>query len=129
MKLGERLRELRHQQGMTLVKLAEICPLSLTYLSEIERGMKRPSLEALGHIARALETTIPNIFFDVDEYGPLTAQALPPGLPEMITAYGPVPPEWLNLLCKIEIEGRRPQTATDWAEIYLHLKSKLGETL
>jgi len=52
--LGEELRRFREERGFTLEDLAARAGLSISYLSEIERGRKNPSLKALDQVCRAL---------------------------------------------------------------------------
>jgi transcriptional regulator with XRE-family HTH domain len=51
---GEQIRALREERGYTLQDLARRANLSLSYLSEIERGSKRPSLKTIDKLASAL---------------------------------------------------------------------------
>jgi len=51
---GKRIRELREERGYSLQDLAQKAAVSISYLSEIERGAKRPSLKTLEKISRAL---------------------------------------------------------------------------
>ncbi len=51
---GERIRALREERGYTLQDLAKRANLSLSYLSEIERASKRPSLKTIEKLANAL---------------------------------------------------------------------------
>ncbi|MQL52147.1 helix-turn-helix domain-containing protein [Desulfofundulus thermobenzoicus] len=51
---GEKIRSLREERGYTLQDLARRANLSLSYLSEIERGSKRPSLKTIDKLAAAL---------------------------------------------------------------------------
>lgn len=53
--LGSYIREQREKSAMSLRKLAERAGVSNPYLSQIERGVRRPSAEILKAIARALE--------------------------------------------------------------------------
>jgi XRE family transcriptional regulator, fatty acid utilization regulator len=52
--LGLKLKSLRQAKGLTLQALAGRCGLSVSYLSEIEKGKKYPKAEKLIAIARAL---------------------------------------------------------------------------
>lgn len=56
-RIGARVRRLRHARGLTLVQLAESAELSHPFLSQLERGLARPSIGSLERIARALETS------------------------------------------------------------------------
>ena len=54
-RLGEKLRELRKERGLTLEKLADLAGLSKSYLWELEnRESQRPSAEKLTALADAL---------------------------------------------------------------------------
>ncbi|CAK0745340.1 XRE family transcriptional regulator [Azospirillaceae bacterium] len=56
--LGERIRKLRLEKGLTLEKLAEKVDSSKSYIWEIEnKSIARPSAEKLRFIAMALDTT------------------------------------------------------------------------
>jgi|SRR3990172_6639244 len=48
------IERLRRERGMTREALAEASGVSPSYLSEVERGFKRPSTDVLAAIARAL---------------------------------------------------------------------------
>lgn len=51
---GEEIRRVREERGYSLVELAEKAGVSVSYLSEIERGAKKPSLKVLERIAQSL---------------------------------------------------------------------------
>ncbi len=53
-RIGAGVRRLRHARGLTLVQLAEAAGLSHPFLSQLERGLARPSIGSLERIARAL---------------------------------------------------------------------------
>lgn len=69
--LGERLRQLRKRRHLTLARLAGGCGLSVGYLSQIERGLAEPSINALFSIARHLGVTVQWFFAG-------EAEAVPP---------------------------------------------------
>lgn len=56
-RLGERIRTLRHAQGLTLVQLAAATDLSHSFLSQVERGRARLSMSSLFRVATTLGTT------------------------------------------------------------------------
>lgn len=57
--LGEKIRQLRKAQGLTLDKLAELAESSKSYIWELEnKNPPRPSAEKLTKIAEKLGTTI-----------------------------------------------------------------------
>jgi transcriptional regulator with XRE-family HTH domain len=49
------LRSLRQEAGISQEELAHRSGLHRTYISQLERGLKSPSLDALESLARALE--------------------------------------------------------------------------
>lgn len=56
-RLGAHLRGLRKARGLTLTQLAEAAELSHPFLSQLERGLARPSMASLERLARALGTS------------------------------------------------------------------------
>lgn len=52
--LGQAVRNLRHQRGLTIEALAASAGIHPTYLSGIERGRHNPSWERLCDLAAAL---------------------------------------------------------------------------
>jgi len=60
--LGEFIREQRNVGQMSLRKLSELAGVSNPYLSQIERGMRKPSAEILQQIARALEISAETLY-------------------------------------------------------------------
>jgi transcriptional regulator with XRE-family HTH domain len=57
--LGEKLRRLRKEKGLTLDQLAELTDSSKSYIWELEnKNPPRPSAEKLAKIAEKLETTL-----------------------------------------------------------------------
>jgi transcriptional regulator with XRE-family HTH domain len=54
-KLGNRVRELRKQRGWTQERLEEHSGLDRTYISDIERGVRNPSVKSLEKLAKALK--------------------------------------------------------------------------
>ncbi len=51
--IGPRLRALRHDRGLTLEALAEETGISVSTLSRVESGVRRPTLDLLIPLARA----------------------------------------------------------------------------
>ena len=56
-RLGRQIRQLRQEQGLTLVALAGLTRLSHPFLSQLERGLARPSMGSLERIATALHSS------------------------------------------------------------------------
>ena len=60
--LGEYLREQRDSAGLSLRQLAEQTGVSNPYLSQIERGLRRPSAEVLQQLAKALRISAEQLY-------------------------------------------------------------------
>ena len=61
---GRRLRELRKEHGLTQEALAEAADLSGNYISELELGLKVPSLTILVRLSQALDVAPPDLLRD-----------------------------------------------------------------
>ena len=83
--VGEALRRRRQAQGRTLREVAAAAGVSLTYLSEVERGRKEASSEVLEAICSALDLILADLLFEVAET--LAAAAAAP-----VPAIGFLPP-------------------------------------
>src|SRR6476661_1627397 len=60
--LGEFIRDQRRIGHLSLRKLSEMAGISNPYLSQIERGLRKPSAEILQQIARALEISSETLY-------------------------------------------------------------------
>jgi transcriptional regulator with XRE-family HTH domain len=60
--VGQRIRSLRERQGLTLRALAKRCGLSITAISQIERGENSPTVSSLHMLAAALGVSIIDLF-------------------------------------------------------------------
>ncbi len=55
--IGNRIRSFRQERGLTLGQLAQKAGISASYLSTIERGLKKPSIPVLRQISEALHVS------------------------------------------------------------------------
>ena len=62
--LGKRIRESRIKKGYTQKNLADRAKIGIVYLSEIERGIKMPSLTIFIKIINALEVSADYVLRD-----------------------------------------------------------------
>lgn len=60
--LGEFIREQRRRDRLSLRKLSELAGISNPYLSQIERGLRKPSAEILQAIARGLRISAETLY-------------------------------------------------------------------
>lgn len=63
--VGERIRAIRNDAGISQVDLATLATLHVANLGKIERGITNPSLATLARIATALDTTTAELVQDV----------------------------------------------------------------
>jgi transcriptional regulator with XRE-family HTH domain len=61
-RLGARVRELRRSRGLTLKALGREAGLSHPFLSQLERGLARPSVGSVERIAQALEVPVSSLW-------------------------------------------------------------------
>ena len=111
--VGERLRTLRLQQGLTQRELARRVAggVDLSYISLIERGEQLPSLKVLQRLGSALGASLKE-FFD-----PLPVVSKKPDLPHhpLWRNLQKVPPEDLPILSAIiRVLARRRTGKTDY---------------
>jgi len=59
--IGQRLRALRKERGLTQDKLGELAGLSGKFIGEVERGQKSISIDSLYAVAVALQTPLRNL--------------------------------------------------------------------
>lgn len=60
--LGDYLREQRQSARLSLRQLSELAGISNPYLSQIERGLKKPSAEILQQLAKGLEVSAESLY-------------------------------------------------------------------
>ena len=84
--IGEFIRDLRRNARISLRELADRAGVSNPYLSQIERGLRKPSAEVLAQIAGALRVSTPLMYLragllnEKDSQGVLAAIAADPDL-------------------------------------------------
>lgn len=85
--LGDYLREQRLSHRLSLRQLSELAGISNPYLSQIERGLKRPSAEILQQLAKGLEVSAETLYVKagiLDEHS--AAEAAPTTVRDAIAA-------------------------------------------
>ena len=123
--LGAKLRVLRKKHNYTLADVGNRTGLSVSFLSDIERGRARPSLDTLEKLAACYDTTVNDLLAGVD-IGSASTTSYPPGFAEFLRETD-VDEELVGLLLRVERRARRrAQTPEDWREDYYSLKKILG---
>ena len=64
--LGKRIRALRLKKGWNQEALAFEANVNKNYISDLERGMRKPSLTILRRISHALEISLSELFIGID---------------------------------------------------------------
>jgi len=64
MVIGERLRALREQKGLSLGDIEKRSGLKRPYMSRVEHGHTVPSIDSLERMARALEVSLCEVFYE-----------------------------------------------------------------
>jgi transcriptional regulator with XRE-family HTH domain len=79
--LGDFIRQQRERSALSLRKLADRAGISNPYLSQIERGLRRPSADILKSLARALSISAETLY---ERAGLLDGRSVP----DVVTAIG-----------------------------------------
>ncbi len=79
--LGEFIRQQRERANLSLRRLAEKAEISNPYLSQIERGIRKPSAEILKNLSKALEISANSLYskaglIDDETAGPTVTEAI-----------------------------------------------------
>jgi transcriptional regulator with XRE-family HTH domain len=65
--LGLEIQRYRREMNWSQEYLAEVTGLHRTYISQLERGLKSPSVRVLSHITKALGLTMSDFLKGVEE--------------------------------------------------------------
>lgn len=71
MLIGERIRQLREQKGLSQGDIEKVSGLLRCYISRVERGHTIPSLDTLERFAAALDMPLYRLFYSGDQAPPL----------------------------------------------------------
>jgi transcriptional regulator with XRE-family HTH domain len=102
--LGSFIREQRGTARLSLRRLSELAGISNPYLSQIERGLRRPSAEILQQIAKALRISAETLYVQA---GILEAPVGAPDLTRAIMADQTISEEQKQALVRIYLSIRR----------------------
>lgn len=69
--IGEKINELRSSKGMTLKELGDMANLSVSYLSQAERGLTSITINSLKKIAQALDVDLRYFFTPPESRRPM----------------------------------------------------------
>jgi len=97
--VGRRLKESRQKLGLTQEQLAERAGLHYSYIGQVERGDKNPSLKSLYRLAGALNVGIDYLLEEDGSYRDRTAADLL--LSELISLLKDRPEEDVRLVLQV----------------------------
>lgn len=127
MRLGNELRHLRKLRRLTLLEVSEQTGLSVSFLSDIERGRTNPSLESLEKLAGCYGVSFNEIFEDAKFGQSQDLKIYPPGFEAFLETMPDVDEEMRELILRVEHRAqRRSETKEDWIQLYYSLKTLLG---
>jgi transcriptional regulator with XRE-family HTH domain len=102
--LGEFIREQRSNARLSVRRLSDMAGISNPYLSQIERGLRRPSAEILQQIAKALRISAETLYIRA---GILEAREVEGSLTEAILAEPSLRDDQKQTLLRIYVSFRR----------------------
>lgn len=128
MDLGSKLKNIRKNiKGYTLQEVFEGTEISVSFLSDMERGKTKPSLETLQKLANFYQVNLSDLL-DEDQENKLEQKDLyPPGLRELLQEDANLDPEVIEVMLTMERRAKRkPETKDQWREYYYSLKYMMG---
>lgn len=125
MNLGEKLRMLRKStRELTLVEVAKQTGLSVSFLSDLERGQTRPSLDTLEKLSKFYSVNINELIETINTDG--KNRKLPPGLQKLLEITK-IDDDILDLMLTAEQRSKvQPKSKEDWEKYYYSFKILLG---
>lgn len=126
--LGQRVRALRQGQKLSLSEVARLSGVSKGYLSQVERSpTARPSAATLFAIARALGTTVAELFEGKDPEGRRAAAIEISDSLREFCEEAELPPVDIEMLAGIRYRGASPRTKEDWRFLYESIRRSVGK--
>ena len=124
MKLGDRIRALREDLGISQAELARRAEITKGYMSQIESNQApRPSGAVLFGLAQALGVTVADLLGK-------RIEPVDHNVPESLRAFAmqeDLPSQDVEMLAQIKFRGQQPQRAEDWRYIYESIKRTIRE--
>ena len=120
MLLSEKLRRTRIKLGLTLKDVNSLSGLSVSFLSEIERGKTNPSYETIQKLSKCYKVPIKDLL-------PEENRAIPDSLKEAKEQIK-IPDEIIDLMLQVELRSEKKlDSKEDWLQLYYSVKTLLGE--
>jgi len=128
MELGEKLKGIRKNlRNYTLQKVFEETGISVSFLSDMERGKTKPSIETLQKLANFYQVNLSDLLEDSQDNKMENRDLYPPGLRELMNEDVNLDPEVVEVMLTMERRAKRkPETKDQWREYYYSLKFMMG---
>lgn len=124
MSVGRKLRELRKTYHYTLKDVKERTGLSISFLSDVERGQTKPSLDSLQKLAVCYQVGTSDLLEDADSVA--AKPVYPPGFVEFLQDVS-ITEDMKEVLLTVERYSRkRAQVKEEWLQYYYTLKQIMG---
>lgn len=112
--IGQRIKKIRKQKGLSLTELATLANISKSYLSNIERNLnKNPSIHFLVKLSKPLDVSIEYLLTGIEDEDNLVEEK------EFL-----LDKEWQNMFEKAIKEGMKKE---DFREYINYIKFKIWE--
>jgi XRE family transcriptional regulator, regulator of sulfur utilization len=124
MSLGGNLKVLRKNKNLTLSKVSDDTNISVSFLSDVERGRTNPSLDTLVRLANYYKVPVSELVEEDDDPPAFSdKELLPKGLKEMIEIDGEIEPEIVDIMLRMEHRAKiKPETKEQWRHYYHTIK-------
>lgn len=103
-KIGHRVKVSRKEENLSQEALAEKCATTSRYLSDIENGKCRPSLDLLARICVALDVSIDSLLYDSPI--PYTGYLVKNSIPEKVNKLNKQSLIFLDRMLDLLLEGQ-----------------------
>ncbi|RJQ45010.1 MAG: XRE family transcriptional regulator [Anaerolineaceae bacterium] len=129
MSLGEKLKAIRkNRHNLTLSEVAGKTNLSVSFLSDVERGRTKPSLATLETLANFYAVNISELV-DEQEKKPLADNdLLPQGLKDLLLEDPNIDRDIIDVMVLMEHRAKKkPVSKEEWLSYYHSLKWMMGK--
>lgn len=96
MSIGEKIKHCRESMGLSQGKLSKLSGIAQSSISYIESGNKKPNIETISILAKALDVPV-SFLLDNDQAN----NSLPPNLAELVKTASLLSDERIELLIKL----------------------------
>jgi XRE family transcriptional regulator, regulator of sulfur utilization len=128
MVLGNKLKAIRKNlRVLTLSQVSEGTGLSVSFLSDVERGRTKPSLDTLETLAKFYQVNLSEFIVENEQPSLIDVDLMPSGLRELIAEDQNLDKDIIEIMVLMEHQAKKkPVTKEDWKNYYHSLKWMMG---